>query len=146
MLGKLKSMVTGLSRRSDNIYPVKAAMVQFTGNGAANPTTVHSYGCTVVRNAAGVYRVTMASNKYLGSTIVVKSCIALHWSIAPIAATSLFAAEARAVAPTLFDIRVYSITQGAGTDLVRTAYDIVVGDVIDFSVLLNAGTGLLPNG
>lgn len=146
MLGKLKAMITAAQLADSSVYPVKGCMLRFQGAGAANPSVLTSYNCSVARNAAGVYRVTLAASTAFGVSISTHGVKTLSHLIAPIAATDLFDAQVTIVSATVFDIKTYSIIQGAGTTLTRAAYDIIAGDFIDFSILVNAGSGVLPVG
>jgi hypothetical protein len=146
MLGKVMASIAAFVARGNSVYPVKGAMIRFQGAGGANPTTITSYNCTVVRNAAGVYRVTVTNSSMLSLALQTDGIKSVHSLIAPTANTAFFDVQVTVVSATQFDIKTYEITQGAGTTLARAAYDIIAGDFIDFSILLNAGSGIVAEG
>ena len=146
MLGKVMASVASLITRGNNIFPVKGAMIRFQGAGGANPTTITSYNCSVVRNAAGVYRVTVTNPTMLSVTLQTGGVKSIHSLIAPTANTAFFDVQVTIVSATQFDIKTYEITQGAGATLARAAYDIIAGDFIDFSIFVNAGSGMIAEG
>lgn len=145
MLGKLKALVTDLSRLVRNVYPVKGAFIRFQGAGASNPTVVDSYNCSVSRTGVGTYRITVTQQTAFGKTITdgVKT---VSIRVAPTGTTAVFYAQATVISATVIDIVVYSVTLGASPALARTAYDIVAGDFVDFSVLVSGGNSRLPPG
>lgn len=143
-LGKVMASITDLARRFKATAPTIGCMARLQGQGAGNPLLTSPYNVlSAVRNAAGVYRVTIKQSTVYGVQVQsgVKSVSKL---IAPVAATDLFDVQVTIVSSTVFDIKVYAIIQGAGTTITRAAYDIIAGDFLDFTILLPAGDGTLP--
>jgi hypothetical protein len=145
MLGKLRSMINLVRLDVTNFTPLKGMLLAITGAGASNPTIDTKYNVTtVVRTGVGVYRVTAIQGTVFGESLTGNSIILVSHSIQPSAVSEAHFAQLVAVSNTEFDIEVTEMTVGGGNKLEVNPYDIIAGDGVDVSVLINLGIGKLP--
>lgn len=143
MLGKFKSLINRNETESINRFPSKAFFAQIEGAGGSDPTVTKDYNsASVVRQGAGIYRATLTQETFEGINLIDNSLPFLSWNIAATGTTDVYQCNISAVSSTQFDINVFEITQGGGSDLVATAYDIIAGDLVNIGLFLNVNRGL----
>ena len=145
MLGKLKSMINILTNEVINFTALKGAMLNIEGAGAGNPVINDSYNVTsVTRTGVGVYNVVPIQNTFYGLDIFTNSTRAANGVIAPTAASDAHFVELKTGVGSTFDIVITEMVQGVGNRIDFNPYDIIAGDNVTVSVLVNSGLGQLP--
>lgn len=139
MLGKLKSIVNKLRNEILQFLPFKALMIRVEGAGASDPTIQLEYNVgSVVRTGAGVYRLTLKQATFYGIPLLDNSVSTLNYSIAPNVNTDAYYVSLSPISSTEADIEVFEIAQGAGNKLQYIPYDIIAGDTVSGSLMLNS--------
>lgn len=128
-----------------NYVPIKGLMLQMKGTGAADPNIVNSYNvASLTRTGTGTYQITVTQNTFYGLDMFNFFVPVFSWVIAPSATSALYSVDVQNTGAFTFNISVYAITQGAGTTLARTLYDLQTTDNVAISFVLNTGDGRLP--
>ena len=146
MIGKLKSMIRNLRADVIDFVPVKAMLIKFEGQGASNPTIITEYNIlTLTRSGVGVYAGTVDQGTILGQSIFTASVFSSGFVIAPSVGSDFFTLNFVSTGALTFDISVLEVVQGSGNKLDFNPYDILAGDTVSATLLLNLGDGsLLP--
>jgi len=145
MLGKLKSMIIDLRRRIFDFVPLKGMMLSFEGAGASDPAIITSHNVvSITRTGVGVYNVVLKQITVFGVSIISIGIPTVSFNIATTLVSEAHFVSIKDGAGNSFNIFVTEMTVGGGNKLEVNPYDIIAGDEIRASILLNSGSGELP--
>ncbi|MFV2055128.1 MAG: hypothetical protein ACC707_01620 [Thiohalomonadales bacterium] len=133
MVSDYSNLTRSLNRLLD-ISALKGLVFKFKGAGAVDPTIVTSFNlASLTRVSVGVYRATY-SQKILNGVDVTKD--SLHHAGYVFGDNNDHAIEIISTVAGSFDIRVWQ------TNSTKVAYDLVGGDEVSISILLNRSSDL----
>lgn len=143
-ISRVESKVNNVTSQVLNYTSQKGLMLVATGIDLANPVVLDSYNVdSVLRNDLGVYRVTMKQDHMFNKNVFVASVHNVTYNIQQNATTDVFSVKLTYVTDGVFDIEVFEVTQGVGSGLTLTSYDLKNTDRISISLELTVG-GYLP--
>jgi len=139
-------MISVLKRDVDDFSIFKGLLLSISGDVAtSNPVVNVEFNvASVVRTGIGVYRITAKQSTFFGVPIGVNSIVTISHTIQPTAISEAHFVRLVRVNTITFDIEVTEMTVGGGNKLEVNPYDIISGDGVDTSFLLQLGLGRLP--
>lgn len=133
----------------ESVVPVKGAMLAFTVDGLNEPNVLLKFNIKTnsSRISAGLYEFEIEQLTFKSVDILENSITTLSWVIAPSAVSESYnVAFVSTATPGKFRIQVTVIEQGVGNKLTIVPYDLVIGDKVSLSALLNIPGTVLPSG
>lgn len=124
---------------------IKCARVLAEGAGAQSPTIQAQYNvASIVRQAAGVFRITLTQNSFWGVQISEANAMLIP-SVKLPSTPNAQVQYLYFVSPGVYDLFIYELNpSGAGGALQPVTYDPQVGDTIEVLGWMDAGDGTLP--
>ena len=138
-LGKLKQVIFGNRKLSEDSYPILGFGFSITGAGAANPTINNSHNISsITRSGVGLYRIVIDQDTMYGNSVI-NGIFFEKINIIPIAADTNYQMQLYKIAPDTIDIAINQITSVAAN-----LYDLTAIDEIDMGAFIYNGAGLPP--
>lgn len=130
----------------NELYNINGGLCVFSGNGASDPTVTTNRNIqSVTRQSAGVYRIVLSQPTMYGVGLLTDSAVLVSINVAAGANTDFYTHVADVVDSSTVDIKILEVTQGAGTRLAATPYDLVdSSDVVSVSLQVSGSDTLPP--
>lgn len=146
-LSNTLTLVTDRVTALENYSAIKGFIAKFTVDGSNNLVYTSAYNINDLassRTGVGVYRFTLAQATYFTENVITNSTVSVDTLIAPTATSETFVVELVEAGTDTFDIKVYEVVLNVSNILVKQAYDLLPGDIINLVGVFNTPNSSLP--